>query len=229
MREAEWMRHSRLSSRCGGDRLVQIPIPAKSASAPITAHTPAKPGHTERPAELQFMVRRVLLYRDNTNLLCRPDSSRPQAARSRVACAKRCGCGHCPPRSGVEAGTARRGAVWMRHSCLSGLSSGTGRARECALRSAAMFVLSMWRFASVHACCLPHGDKQDGLRYAPFLFRRVEIAFVHSRGVGAVICLCGFTSGLAVPLWRSRRSYQGCGGRGNGVTGLAARPLCAFA
>ena len=23
-----------------------------------------------------------------------------------------------------------------------------------------------------HACCLPHGAKQDGLRYVPFLFRR---------------------------------------------------------
>ena len=68
------------------------------------------------------------------------------------------------------------------------------------------------RFASVHACCLPHSDKQDGLRCVAFLFRRVEIAFVRSRGVGAVICLCGFTSGLCVYLWRSRR------GRGNGVT-----------
>ena len=29
---------------------------------------------------------------------------------------------------------------------------------------------------SVHACCLPHGDKQDGLRWLAFLFRRVEIA-----------------------------------------------------
>ena len=26
--------------------------------------------------------------------------------------------------------------------------------------------------SSVHACCLPHGDKQDGLRYLAFLFRR---------------------------------------------------------
>ena len=32
------------------------------------------------------------------------------------------------------------------------------------------------RLPSVHACCLPHGDKQDGLRYLAFLFRRVEIA-----------------------------------------------------
>ena len=29
---------------------------------------------------------------------------------------------------------------------------------------------------SVHACCLPHSAKQDGLRNVAFLFRRVEIA-----------------------------------------------------
>ncbi len=51
--------------------------------------------------------------------------------------------------------------------------------------------------------------------------------FVRSRGVGAVICLCGFTSGLAVYLWRSRRSYRGRGEngrrglRGNGAGGAA--------
>ena len=45
------------------------------------------PGYTERPAELQFMVRRVVLYNDDINSLYRPDSSRPQAAKSRVACA----------------------------------------------------------------------------------------------------------------------------------------------
>ena len=42
------------------------------------------------------------------------------------------------------------------------------------------------RFSSVHACCLPC-DKQDGLRYAPFLFRRVEIAI---RAFS--ICQCGY-------------------------------------
>ena len=42
-------------------------------------------------------------------------------------------------------------------------------------------------------------EKRDGLRYAPFLFCRVEIAFVRSRSVGAVICLCGFTSGWPFP------------------------------
>ena len=76
----------------------------------------------------------------------------------------------------------------------------------------------------VHACCLPHGDKQDGLRYLAFLFRRSRSPFVRSRGVGAVICLCGFTSGLCVYLWRSRRGY-----RGRWVTELAARPLRIFA
>ena len=53
--------------------------------------------------------------------------------------------------------------------------------------------------------------------------------FARSRDVGAVICLCGFTSGLAVCLRRSRRDYRGCGERGNGGTGLTARPLCSFA
>ena len=49
---------------------------------------------------------------------------------------------------------------------------------------------------------------------------------VRTRDVGAVICLCGFTSGLAVSLWRSRRVT---GGRGGRRTELAARPLCLFA
>ena len=40
--------------------------------------------------------------------------------------------------------------------------------------------------------------------------------FVRSRGVGAVICLGGFTSGLAVSLWRSRRGTKRRGGRGDG-------------
>ena len=67
-------------------------------------------------------------------------------------------------------------------------------------------------------------EKRDGLRYAPFLFCRVEIAFVRSRSVGAVICLCGFTSGLCVSLWRSRRVT---GMRRTGIRGRW-RGLCAF-
>ena len=53
--------------------------------------------------------------------------------------------------------------------------------------------------------------------------------FVRSRGVGAVICLCGFTSDLAVSLWRSRRGYRGCGETGTGVTRERGwrRGLCA--
>ena len=63
---------------------------------------------------------------------------------------------------------------------------------------------------SVHACCLPHSAKQDGLRYVPFLFRRGSRSpFVRSRGVGAVIYLGGFTSGLFVYLWRSRQRTEG--------------------
>ena len=53
--------------------------------------------------------------------------------------------------------------------------------------------------------------------------------FVRSRDVGAVICLCGFTSGLAVSLWRSRRGCQrtrGTRGTENGAGGAAFVPLC---
>ena len=49
---------------------------------------------------------------------------------------------------------------------------------------------------------------------------------VRSRDVGAVICLCGFTSGLAVSLWRSRRGCQGTRGTENGERGWR-RGLCA--
>ena len=85
------------------------------------------------------------------------------------------------------------------------------------------------RLASVHACCLSCA-KQDGLRYLAFLFRRSRSPFVRSRGVGAVICLGGFTSGLAVSLWRSRRGYRGRGNAGNGRTGLRGwrRGTCAL-
>ena len=86
-----------------------------------------------------------------------------------------------------------------------------------------------WCFASVHACCLPHSAKQDGLRYLAFLFRGSRSPFVRSRGVGAVIFLGRFTSGLCAYLWRSRRGCRGHGGFGERGTGLAARLLCVFA
>ena len=100
------------------------------------------------------------------------------------------------------------------------------------LRTVGIAFLSR-RFSSVHACCLSC-DKQDGLRYAPFLFRRVEIAIrAFSR------CQCGYLPLLvhfgfgrffmAIPTGdrgRGKRSYEGYGVRG---TGLAARRLCVFA
>ena len=78
-----------------------------------------------------------------------------------------------------------------------------------------------WDFLrSVHACCLPHSAKQDGLRYLAFLFRHGSRSpFVRSRGVSAVIYLGGFTSGLFVYLWRSRRGYRGHEERGTGERG----------
>ena len=70
------------------------------------------------------MAGRVVLYKDVTCSLNRPDSSRPQAARSRVVCAKRCGsrtaaAPDCAKESNVEAAlpplwtlfTLRRGYV----------------------------------------------------------------------------------------------------------------------
>ena len=66
-------------------------------------------------------------------------------------------------------------------------------------------------------------EKRDGLRYLAFLFRRVEIAIRAFSQRSSVICLGGFTSGLCVYLWRSRRIT------GERRTGLAARLLCAFA
>ncbi len=51
--------------------------------------------------------------------------------------------------------------------------------------------------------------------------------FVRSRDVGAVICLCGFTSGLAVSLWRSRRVAGDAGYGRTGAGGAAFVRLCA--
>ena len=57
--------------------------------------------------------------------------------------------------------------------------------------------------------------------------------FARSRGVGAVICLSWFTSGLAVSLWRSRRVTGDVGngvtrGTGHGAGGAALVRLCAI-
>ena len=68
-------------------------------------------------------------------------------------------------------------------------------------------------FAFEHACCLPHSAKQNGLREVTFLFRRGSGSpVVRSRIDGAVIGFRGFTSGLCVSLWRSRRRTKGTRG-----------------
>ena len=75
-------------------------------------------------------------------------------------------------------------------------------------------------------------EKRDGLRYLAFLFRRVEIAIRAFSQRSSVICLCGFTSGLAVYLWRSRRGTEDAGdgerGTENGAGGAAFVRLCAI-
>ena len=70
----------------------------------------------------------------------------------------------------------------------------------------------------------PLSGKKRRLAVSCVSIPRVEIAFVRSRSVGAVICLCGFTSGLDVFLWRSRRVT---GVRRTGIRGRR-RGLCAF-
>ena len=70
----------------------------------------------------------------------------------------------------------------------------------------------------------PLSGKKRRLAVSCVSIPRVEIAFVRSRSVGAVICLCGFTSGLDVFLWRSRRVT---GVRRTGIRGQR-RGLCAF-
>ena len=76
---------------------------------------PATLGYTERPDRLQFMAGQVGLYSTKFSCFARQQvepalpASRPQAARSRFACAKRSGSGSAAglrTRSGVSVGTA---------------------------------------------------------------------------------------------------------------------------
>ena len=210
------------------------------------------------------MVRRVVLYRDDTSARYRPDSKRPRAGTARRrhpgrwkdltgsdkrrphcgwpvrsccitmisirsavqtrAAPKRRGVG-LRAQSGVEAGTARRGAE-CQPALPAAERSGSGAAasldslqgldeRESALYAARLcwyfqcgilprFTPAVCRMATNRTAC-------GSLR---FYSAGSRTPFVRSRGVGAVICLCGFTSGLAVPLWRSRRGAGDAGGRG---------------
>ena len=97
------------------------------------------------------------------------------------------------------------------------------------------FAVLLRCFAFVHACLFSFVRKKetacDALR---FYSAGSRSPFVRSRGVGAVICLGWFTSGLCVFLWRSRRvtgdaGSGGYGERGYGVGGAALVRLCAIA
>ena len=70
---------------------------------------------------------------------------------------------------------------------------------------------------SVHACCLTHSAKQDGLRYVPFLFRRGSGSLFArsrmSRGYRALLVHFGFARFLAaIPTENERDAENGVGG-----------------
>ena len=122
-----------------------------------------------------------------------------------------------------------RGSKWKRHRRLSGLSlrcggrSAFNAALALVLRSEMRLCCRVCLWFTPAVCLATNRTACDSLRSYSAGSRS---PFARSRGVGAVICLCGFTSGLCVSLWRSRRGYRGYGER---RTGSAARPLCAFA
>ena len=84
LRGSKWHRHCRRAAPKRRGVGLHAQNDAKAALWPSLRYT-------ERPARVQFMLGQVGLYSDDTNTHNRPDSSRPQAARSRVACAKRRG------------------------------------------------------------------------------------------------------------------------------------------
>ena len=68
---------------------------------------------------------------------------------------------------------------------------------------------------SVHACLFSFVRKKEtACDILRFYSAGSRSPFVRSRIVGAVIRLCGFTSGLRVFLWRSRQRTKGTKGRG---------------
>ncbi len=79
------------------------------------------------------------------------------------------------------------------------------------------------RFTPAVCCIATNRTACDSLRSCSAGSRS---PFARSRGVGAVICLCGFTLGLAVFCRRSRRVT---GDGGNGADGVAFVRLCAAA
>ena len=83
--------------------------------------------------------------------------------------------------------------------------------------------------AFAHACCLTHSAKQNGLRNAPFLFRRGSGSPVaRSRIAGAVIRISWFTSGLRVFCGDPDGSTRGRGGRRRRGVGAFLRDHIGF-
>ncbi len=145
-------------------------------------------------------------------------------------------------RSGLSGLRLCRGAGLVRGDALSVAAHGLRFESELAVLSgrlvlSARLMMRFWRGDSLDArralrrfavgsrlsffLCQ---EKRDGLRDVAFLFRRVEIATRAFSRRSSVICLCGFTSGLCVSLWRSRWVT---GERGTGERGWR-RGLCAL-
>ena len=76
-----------------------LPNATITAISELPCSRPATLGYTERPARVQFMLGQVGLYIDVIYAHQRLESKRPQALKSRVACAERCG-----SRTAVSAG-----------------------------------------------------------------------------------------------------------------------------
>ena len=82
--------------------------------------------------------------------------------------------------------------------------------------------------ASDHACCLPQ-ERQTGTacEMSRSYSAHVGIAISAFSNPRAVIELCGFTSGMCVSLWRSRRRNEGTRGERSRRRGATA--FCAIA
>ena len=137
-----------------------------------------------------------------------------------------------PAQAWVRAGE-RRGQCRMRNSELGdGASASPARGgavgrrrRGCPL---ALRFLSPC-LASDHACCLPQ-ERQTGTacEMSRSYSAHVGIAISAFSNPRAVIELCGFTSGMCVSLWRSRRRNEGTRGersRRRGATAFCAITL----
>ena len=134
--------------------------------------------------------------------------------------------------------TAAAAASGTGTAGLSGLSSrcGGGSAFNAAL---ALGLRSAMRLCccvlpSVHACCLTHCAKQDGLRYLAFLFRRVEIAIraFSRRWCGYLPWRVHFGFGrlfVAIPTGLPGTRGTRNGVRENGAGGAAFVRFCAIA